>query len=251
MNATALQTRPDAATIVEEKALSLPDQAKAIRIADQGTFERAAEFLLGVKALRREIDETFDPVIKKSHEAHKEAVAAKKKVEAPVADAEAIVKRGMGTYQLEQERVAREAAEVARKERERLEAEARAREGAERKRLEREAEDRRLAEASEAEARGDAETAARLLDAPLEPVFVAPAAPVFMPPPAPETAKVEGVSFRESWDFELVDERNLPREYLTPDLKKIGAVVRAMKGETKIPGVRVWSTKTVAARAAR
>lgn len=246
--ATALPTRPDGAEEVEERALSMPERARELAIKDQGSFEQAAEFLLGVKALRREVDSTFDPVIASAFAAHKTAVAAKKKVEAPLADAEAIVKRGMGMYQLEQERMAREAAEVARKERARLEAEARAREDEERKRLEREAEDRRLAEASEAEARGDAETAAKLLDAPLEPVFVAPAAPAFVPPPMPEPAKVEGVSFREAWNFAIENAAALPREYTMPDEKKIGGVVRAMKGETKIPGVRVWSTKSVAAR---
>lgn len=248
MGVSAIRLQPEEADLVAERALSLPEQARALRIADQASFGKAAEFLVGVKTLRREVDATFDPVIAASHASHRAALAAKKNVETPIAEAETIIKRGMGTYQAEQERIARELAEKARKERERIEAEARAREDEERRRLEREAEDRRIAEAAEAEAAGDIETAERILEQPAELVFVPPAAPAFVPPPPPEPAKVAGVSFSERWDYEIVDERSLPREYLMRDDKKIGGVVRAMKGETKIPGVRVYSTKQVAAR---
>jgi hypothetical protein len=248
MAEAALQMQPEHFE-VEERAVTLPEKATSIRIVDQATFAQAGEFLLGVKALRREIDETFDPLVRKAHEAHKAAVAAKKKVEGPVAEAETIVKRGMGAYQQEQDRIRREAEEGARRERERLEREARAREEEERKRLEAEAEDRRLAEALEAEQRGDVTRATQILEAPPAPVFVPPAPAAFVPPPAPEPAKVEGVSFMERWEFEVVDPRLVPREYLAVDEKKIGGVVRSLKGEAKIPGVRIWSTKTVAARA--
>lgn len=250
MGEAAIRLQPDEeADLVAERALSLPEKARALTITDDASLLRAGEFLTGIKALRKEIGETFDPLITKAHSAHKAAIDAKKKVETPVAEAETIVKRGMALYQEAQERIAAQAAEEARKERERLEAEERAREAEERRRLEREAEDRRLAEAAAAEAAGDAETAERILELPPEVVFVPPAAPSFVPPPPPEPVKVAGVSFSEKWEYEVFDERQLPREYTMRDDKKIGAVVRAMKGETKIPGVRVFATKTVAARA--
>lgn len=57
-------------------------------------------------------------------------------------------------------------------------------------------------------------------------------------------APTEALVVQETWRFEITDESLLPREYFSPDEKKIGAVVRAMKTATNIPGVRVWSERT-------
>ena len=67
--------------------------------------------------------------------------------------------------------------------------------------------------------------------------------------PEPELAKVEGLSFVENWTFEITNASALPAEYLLPDDKKIRAVVKAMKGDTNIPGVRAYAEKQVRARA--
>lgn len=61
-------------------------------------------------------------------------------------------------------------------------------------------------------------------------VVVAPKDPV---------PKAEGVTGVDHWGFHVTDEAQIPREYLTPDLKKIGALVRAMKGQIQIPGVKI------------
>ena len=61
-------------------------------------------------------------------------------------------------------------------------------------------------------------------------VVVAPADPVI---------KAEGVTGVDHWGFEVTDESLIPREYLVPDLKKIGGVVRAMKGQVQIPGIKI------------
>lgn len=69
-------------------------------------------------------------------------------------------------------------------------------------------------------------------------------------PKAAIPARPEGVSFRKSWGFEIVGAELLPREYLTPDLVKIGGVVRAMgpEAEKGIPGIRVFEKTTTAVR---
>lgn len=64
-----------------------------------------------------------------------------------------------------------------------------------------------------------------------------------MPVPSGEAPKVDGLTFREHWQFEVQDPNAVPREFLKPDDEKIGRMVRAMRGETRIPGVRVWSTR--------
>jgi cell envelope opacity-associated protein A len=45
------------------------------------------------------------------------------------------------------------------------------------------------------------------------------------------------LTLRERWVFEVTDPAALPREYLCPDLAKIGAVVAALKDQHGIPGV--------------
>jgi hypothetical protein len=70
-------------------------------------------------------------------------------------------------------------------------------------------------------------------------------AQVFSPPATP---KVKGVFFTEHWDYEIEDAARLPREYLLPDKTKIGEVVSALKGETRIPGVRVFPRSVMSSR---
>ena len=69
-------------------------------------------------------------------------------------------------------------------------------------------------------------------------------------PPPPEKAAPElvGAQARTSWDFEVINEAKLPREFLTPDLAKIRGVVRAMKGDTRIAGIRVYEKASVNGR---
>lgn len=76
----------------------------------------------------------------------------------------------------------------------------------------------------------------------------APAPEPVVAPPAPEPEKVEGVSFVENWTFEIEDKAKIPLEYMIPDEKKIRGVVKAMKGDTNIPGVKAFAEKTVRAR---
>jgi len=58
-----------------------------------------------------------------------------------------------------------------------------------------------------------------------------------------------GLSLRKVWKFRIKDAALLPREYLIPDEVKIGRVVRALKGDAKIPGVSVYSEDDVSSRA--
>jgi len=54
--------------------------------------------------------------------------------------------------------------------------------------------------------------------------------------------EVEGIYHVELWGFEIVNEDKVPDEYKIKviDEKKIGAVVKAMKENTNIPGIRVY-----------
>ena len=111
---------------VEQRALTLPEKANHIQILDVDTFKEAAEFTLTLRTIKKEIDNTFDPIVKKAYEAHKEAVAQKKKVMEPVEQAQKIIDGKIGEFHAEEERkrkaeedrLRKEAEEQARKEEE-------------------------------------------------------------------------------------------------------------------------------------
>lgn len=61
-------------------------------------------------------------------------------------------------------------------------------------------------------------------------------------------AKRPGVAMRTVWKFRIIDESKLPRHLLVADEKKIGELVRHLRGLTQIDGVEVYSEPVVAGR---
>lgn len=215
---------------VTSEALTWPQKAKALVVKTAEAYTQAGELLKGIKALRAKVAETFDSHIQRAFQAHRALTAEKQKAEAPLAEAERVVKAAMVAFDQEQLRIARERQHQA-------DEAARRRE-----------EDERLARAAamETEARefGDAglKAAADLLLEQPAPVVVAPLVEV-------ETPKVAGISMRDNWKFRVVDEAAIPREYLMRDDTKIGRVVKAMKDGTNIPGIVAYNDPVVASRA--
>lgn len=58
----------------------------------------------------------------------------------------------------------------------------------------------------------------------------------------------QGTMYIDHWVFEIEDESKIPREYLLPDLAKIGQVVKAMKESTSIQGVNAFNRPIVRGR---
>jgi len=208
---------------VEQQGLVLVAQAEEIAVRDGSTFQQAGLFLRNIAGYLRKVGEVFDPIVDAAHKAHKVAVDQRKKMLEPAQIAERIVKGEMAKWETgERERVAREqrAAE------------------AERRRLE---DEERLRNAARLEAQGKTAQAEAALVAPVT-------VPVFTPP-VQAVSKVEGVSFRDNWTFTVTDPTLVPRDYLMLDEQKIRGVVRALKGETKIPGIEVRCERISAVRA--
>jgi regulator of protease activity HflC (stomatin/prohibitin superfamily) len=198
-------------------------QAQSITIMNSEDHEIACAFLTFVATGKKQVEEVFDPIVKKAHETHKEAVAQKKKFLDPLLMAEMNVKGKIVTYDTEMQRLRRE------------------KEIADAKILQQQQQEAAIAEAQQLEASGDKE----LADLVLETAATAPA-PVVILPPAVE--KQEGVSMRQTWKFRITDERLIPREYLMVNESAIGAVVRAQKGMTRIPGIQVYPESGVSVR---
>lgn len=176
-----------------------------------------------------------------------------------LADAETAIKRAMGAFDEAQrkrrEEAERIAAEASRKERERLQTEAaKAEQSAREKREKEEAKARELeakGRQAEADARrkaADEAEAQRMRDA--ESKRVAAESMPMAPVVHMEAPKASGVSSRQAWKFEITNVALLPREYLLPDDKAIGGVVRALGDKCNIPGVRVYAETIISSRSA-
>lgn len=215
---------------LETKTLSVPDRAKAITITSGEDFERAGELLKVIKGLRAEIDDTFDSVIQKAHEAHKEAISKKRKVETPLVEAEAILKPRIAAFIREQERIRRE---------EELRLQKLAQEESERLQLE---------EASILDEMGETDSANALLERKPEPV------PVFVPRTVP---KVPGVTLRQTWSAQVVSlqllvkavaEGKVPLMAIQANTTFLNQQARSMKDQLNYPGVRAVPDSNISAR---
>lgn len=216
---------------IESEALSWPDRARAIAIADQAGYSLAASLLLDIAALSKRIIDHHKPIKDTAYAAHKAAVAAEKRLLDPLTDATVILKRGIAGWENEQARIHQE-----------LERKA----AAEARKAE---EDMRLALAVQAEELGaDAATTEAILSTP-----VAMMTPVL----APTFQRQAGVSTSQRWRAEVTDIRALclaigqgrtSQELVLPNGPALNAIARAMKGTINVPGVRAVAETSVSAR---
>lgn len=227
----------DQAPELKSEALSWPEQARAIQIRDAAQYTTAADMLKSIKGLRQRIAESYDPHIKRAHEAHKALVKDKQDAEAPLADAESVIKRALITYDDEQERL-------------RIQEERRRQEEARKQE-----EERRLAEAAALEREAHDTGNGALLE---EALALVDQAPTPTPIVAVEktTPKVSGVSYRETWSARVVNPLALVKfvaahpehiNLVAPNLVALNQLARSMKGAMKVDGVQAVMEKQVAA----
>ena len=219
---------------LETRAVTLVDQAKALDIVDRQSYHLAAERLLGVAELRREITAHHAPMKKAAHTAWQETIAAEKKLLEPVEQAERIYKSGIATYESEQRRI---------------EAEARAKAEAEARRQVEEAREREIQQAENEGA--DAQEVAAMIAAPL----------VVTPPQVePSFQHAKGVSTAMNWKGQVTSLESLVKaiaagqanvNLVKPDESAINALARATRGTLQIPGIRFYHESIVRASTRR
>lgn len=202
-------------------AKSATDEAGMIFVRDRESYVRAAELILTLKLLRNKIVDTFKPIKKRIDDAKREVLNQEREADAPLLYAITKLSPQIIAYERQQELI-RKGDEI------RLQIEARKND-----------EDRTLQDAIRAEEAGDKDLSLAILDAPVS------ATSVFVPKTLP---KVPGMSIRKTWSFLVVSPNMIPREYMTPDLARIGAVVRALKGQCNIPGIRVRAEESITGR---
>ena len=157
----------------------------------------------------------------------------------PLAEAERIVKRKIGDYQMEQRRKAEEAARLAELERRRLEAEA----------LQRAEEAVRAAQAA-----SEAATLPLFVERQEQAVATAgaaqeaaakAAAPILTPAPPPKTVQVGGAkaTVKSRWTFKLTDFQKVPRAFLVLNETAVRKALDA--GIREIPGLHIFEEPDV------
>lgn len=212
---------------IEENTELVVRQAAEITITDDESYEAAAVFLVDqIKAVLAAIAETFDPIDDAQKALRKVTIAARKKHEAPLKEAETVIKSAMGIYWTERDRIAKA------EEEERLEL------------ARREAEDRAVEEAARLERTGHQEAADERLEAPVVPVVTTP---------APKAPKAKGSSVRMTTKFRIIDASKIGPKFLMPDEKKIRQIVNSFGADAveMVGGIEVYEEPVVSARAAR
>lgn len=220
---------------VENKALSIVDQAKAVQVTNAETYTAAGMLWKSIGEMITEVKATFDPICDAAHKAHRAATEKRAKYLDPLTSAQKAVKKLMSDYDAEQERIRREEearlAEIARKEEEerQLQAAIAAEEEAKRN------------GATKEEA---AEIAQEVIN---EPVYVAP---VVVPKATPKLQG--GPVYREIWSAEVISIKELCRavvegrasiECVTPNMPVLNKMAVALKNTLNIPGVRAVSKR--------
>lgn len=214
---------------VSSRMLTMTEEADRLVITSESTYRAASTFLLGVKALQKEVLDFFAPLKRSAQDVHRKLCAAEKEKVEPLVDVERKVKTRMLQYETEQRRIKQEQEAKLREEARKIEEEA------------------RIREATRLEAEGRQKEAVRLIEA-----------PIFTPPVtvAPPTPKVQGISVRETWACEVDDLRALcraiaegsaPTSYVTPSMTALNAIARAQKDGFNVPGCRAVMSKQVAA----
>ena len=193
-------------------------RAESIVIQNDADYASAGEFGVMLKKKAAEVTAFFKPMKDSAHQAHKAICDREKAMLAPLKNAEAAIKRSMSTYHQEQERRRKELEEAARREAD-----------AERERL--------LALAQKHEENGEAEEAERALS---EACFADNAKFVYVA----GAPKANGVSTRKDWEIDIYDYDAVPiyvrgMEIRPVDRGALLKIVRAAKGNIKIPGVEI------------
>ena len=185
-------------------------------------YENSAQDLKKVKGKYKELDELRKSMTAPLDTSKKKIMDFFRKPLDFLLNAENTIKLAMRKFQQEQERKRREEeirlAELARKEAERLQK-----------------------RAEKASKKGQAEKAEALQQQALETEMMKPIV-------QSEVPKVAGIGSRESWKFRIVDIDLIPREFMTPNLQRIGEVARTTKGTLKIPGIKFYKEDIITSR---
>ena len=195
-------------------------------------FTGAAEWLKENKRLQKKVKDHFEEDRKTTHEAYKAITTKIADMTNLLKKGESIVKSKLSDYQRELDRKRRIEEEKIRKEQEKTRLENEKKQRIEREKREAEAIEKNIpiSEIPEPEDENQIDLFETSVPVPII--------------KAPET---KGVTFAKVWKWELEDISKVPMQFLILDEKKINGLVRAMKADVNITGIRVYEDNQVRA----
>lgn len=197
---------------ISQEITTIEAQAEHLQVVDEESAKVATDMLGQIAKAKKAVEEKRQFFVKPLNEQVKRINEWFKQIISPLEKAEATLKNKVLLYRQEQERKRREEEERLRKLIE-----------AEQKKLERQA-------------------AKKGMPAP-------PPIPIPVMPKQEKTfeSTIAKATARTIWDFEIVDESKIPREFLMVNEKAIRAAIKA--GVRNIPGVRIFQREELAVRA--
>jgi hypothetical protein len=187
---------------VEQKAVAILEQARALIVTNEIEYSAAGEFIVGAKALVAEIKAFFKPMKDKAFAAHRAICDQETNSLNPVNQAIQAAGDAALPWKREQDRIAKEEAE--RQYQEKLKADQEA----------------RLKQAEVLEAFGDGEAADKVLD---EAKYLGPRRSAV----ESTVPKVAGLSTRKTWKARIINSHEVSRSFCMPDQMLVNMHVKS------------------------
>lgn len=208
-----------------EIAEGLMNETSLFKIKTQIDYELAADMLKRIKSKYNEVDNIRKNITKPLDMAKKAVMELFNKPLTLLSNAESKLKENMIAFHNEQERIRKAEEEKLRKKAE--EEELKKKEALE-------------VRAQKAEEKGDTEKANELREK-KEDIFVP--TPILSEPEQPK-----GISYKTLWSAEIVDQSQIPREYLIPNMQLLDKLASVYKDTKEIPGIKFVSKKILSGR---
>ena len=181
----------------KNELVEIKNKMNELVITSPQDVEKAHFLLKHINHLIKKVKESFEPIIKKAHDAHSEAICRRDGHLEPLEAAKKAIGSKVAEYNRNEELKQIAAREVKTKE---------------------------AADVGDYFGEIEART------------------PTDIPTP-------KGMYFKETWRAEVVDEKLVPREFLTVDVQKLNAYARTMKDKAVVTGVRFFSEQSTVVRA--
>ena len=216
----------DTAEKLDKEVSIYEHQAADVVIKSDADFSTAGDFAAEIKRMQKKVTDYWEPIRESTYKAYQDVLTHKKEMLKPLEKAEKILKNKMSAYYDEKERQRKELEEKQRK-------------------LVEEETERKLEEAVQANISGDLAAEEAALQEAEYMEMLARTSTVIQQAPSSKN-----ISAKRAWEIVSIDESVVPVDVagfvIRPvDAKAVMNLIKATKGQIKIPGVVFKETSTI------
>lgn len=207
-------------TILEQDVTSLMESSTDVVVNNSEDLNRVTACIKGIKGLQKKVSETFDPIVDKAHQSHKESISQRDKYLKPLQELERKYKVAISDFN---KRI-----EAAQREREQVANESLA----------------KVAEAKRQELLNKANESSNVWESEVFKEQAKEVKPITVDVQK-KVIESEGLSLRKNWKARIVDFDLIPREYLIANESLLNKVAKESEKESHIPGVEFYNDASV------